>query len=164
MVAGEHPQAPRINRQRLVDAELGREIRRRTMPEHAGVGRPPGVGGLHVFLPAAVGPVDARVQHGFGGPLLERLGRILLEQQHRVVPHVGPQRGIDVAKDLRDFGLPAPPQIVPQFPKLFVQRLLSCHQIPSQEVPAAFVTRRCVPCPTVIRNIASLPRIFQMKP
>jgi hypothetical protein len=79
------------------------------------------------------------------------------------MPHVGPEGGIDVAKDLRDFWLPAPPQIVSQFPQLFVKRLLSCHQIPSQEVPASFATRRFVPCPTVTGNIAIFAGIFQMK-
>ena len=43
VVAGEDAEAARVDRQRLVQAELGREVRDRPRPQHAGVARAPGV-------------------------------------------------------------------------------------------------------------------------
>ena len=43
VIAGEDAEAARVDRQRLVQAELGGEVRDRPRPEHAGVPRAPGV-------------------------------------------------------------------------------------------------------------------------
>ena len=43
VVAGEDAEAARVDRQRLVEAELGGEVGDRPRPEHAGVARAPGV-------------------------------------------------------------------------------------------------------------------------
>ena len=43
VVAGQDAEAAGVDRQRLVQAELGREVGHRPRPEHAGVARAPGV-------------------------------------------------------------------------------------------------------------------------
>ena len=67
MIAGEDAEAAGIDRHRLVQPELGREVRDRPRAEHAGVTRAPGVLGLQVLLQAAIGVVDAAVQRQLRG-------------------------------------------------------------------------------------------------
>ena len=52
VIAGEDAEAAGVDRQRLVQAELGREVRDRPRPEHAGVARAPGVRRVQVLLHA----------------------------------------------------------------------------------------------------------------
>jgi hypothetical protein len=68
MVARQHAQAARVDGHRLVDAELGREIRDGLRPQHAHVRRAPGLGAGQVLLEQPVGMVDAAVEHQLGGP------------------------------------------------------------------------------------------------
>lgn len=70
VVAGQHTQTAGVNPQRLVQSEFGGEVSGGAMSENAGVRVSPCIGGVHVLLPAAVGPVDARVEHFLAGPAL----------------------------------------------------------------------------------------------
>ena len=85
VVAGEDAEAAGVDRQRLVQPELGREVRDRPRPEHAGVPRAPGVLRAQVLLHPAVGVVDAAVQRELRRALLELVDRHLLQQRDRVV-------------------------------------------------------------------------------
>jgi hypothetical protein len=68
VVAGEHAQAAGIDRHRLVNAELGREVDHRLGAEDARVDGAPGVLRRQVFLHPAVGLVDPTVEHEFCRP------------------------------------------------------------------------------------------------
>ena len=85
VIASEDAEAAGVDRQRLVDAELGREVGNRACPEHAGVASAPRVRGVQVLLEAPVGVVDAAVQRELRRPLLEFVDRDLLQQRHRIV-------------------------------------------------------------------------------
>ena len=124
MVAGQHAQAARINRQRLVDAELGRKVRGRPLAENARVRRAPRLRRLHVLHPAAIGAVDAGVQDLFPAALFELIGRELLEEGDRVMRELRPANRGNFAKDRRDFGLPAPPIIAGQLCEFFLDALI----------------------------------------
>ena len=71
VIAGKHAEAARIHRHRFVQAELGGKICHRPRTQNAGMGRAPGPVRLEIFLLAAVGVVDAAVQHQFAGAALD---------------------------------------------------------------------------------------------
>ncbi len=85
MVTRQHTETAGIDTQRFVQAELRREVGSRSMAENAGMGIAPSIGRLHVFSPAAVGPVDAGMEHRLASPLLELIGRIFTQQKDWVV-------------------------------------------------------------------------------
>ena len=122
VVAGEYAETARVDRHRLVNAELQGEIGHRFRSEHAGVGPPPGRRHAHVFLQSPEGLVDAAVQHQFGGPHLQPLGSELREQGDRVMVQLAPANGIEVAKEIDDLSVPAQPQIAGQGHALVVER------------------------------------------
>ena len=92
VVAGQDAEAARVDRQALVEAELGREVGDRAGPEAAGVDRGPGPRVLEVFREAAEGVIDPRVEHDVGDPL-EGVGRleIRVEELDRVVVGLAPE-------------------------------------------------------------------------
>ncbi len=112
MVAGEHAQAAGVNRHRFVNAELGGEVGDRLRAQHAGVRAAPGVRGADVFLQPAIGLVDAAVEHQLGGAHFQPLGRELGQQRDRVVIQLPPADRVEIAEQVDDFGVPAPPQVV----------------------------------------------------
>ncbi len=114
VIAGEDAEAAGVDRQRLVDAELGREVGDRPRPEHAGVARAPGVRRVEVLLQPPVGVVDAAVQRELRRPLLELVDRDLLQQRDRIVVERPPQHGIELAEEAGRVGVPAPPQVLRQ--------------------------------------------------
>ena len=73
MVAGQDAEAARIDRQRLVQAEFGREVRDRPRAEDAGMPAAPRVARAEILLHAPVGVVDAAVQRQLRRALLEML-------------------------------------------------------------------------------------------
>ena len=126
VVAGEHAQAARVDRHRFVQAELGGEIGDRPRAEDAGFAGTPGVARVvQVFLEPAMGLVDARVEHHLGRPLGELLGRHLGEHDDRIVVDLSPLDRIQVAKQVDDFRVPAPPQVRGQCQAFVVERLRS---------------------------------------
>ena len=94
------PRPPGIDRQRLVQSELGREIGHRPRPEHAGVPRAPRVvSSCQIFLQPAVGVVDPAVEH--------RAARRVLRAPRRAVcrrsaiglwSELAPERWIELAE------------------------------------------------------------------
>ena len=130
VVAGQHTQAARVDRQALVQPELGREVGHRPRPQNRGVDRPPGIGVLEVLGQPAEGVVDSRVQCHLGRPPLELLGRQPLEELDRVVVDLPPEGGVQLAEERDDIGLPDPPEIAGQFTKLVDQWTLTDHDLP----------------------------------
>ena len=70
-----------------------------------------------------MGLVDARVEHHLGGPLGELLGRHLGQQHDRIVVDLAPLDRIEVAEQVDDLRMPAPPQIAGQRQALVVECL-----------------------------------------
>ena len=141
VVARKHAQAAGVDRHRLVDAELQREIGHRLRAEHAGVGSAPRRRFAHVFLQPAIGLIDAAVEHQFGRPHLQPLGRELREQGDGVVVELPPADGVEVAEEVDDLGVPTPPQISGQGDALVVQgfsRKSKCRMAVAADVPGAF--------------------------
>ena len=66
VIAGEDAEAAGVDGQRLVQAELGREVGDGARTQHAGVGCAPGAVCVQILLLAAVDVVDAAVQDEFG--------------------------------------------------------------------------------------------------
>ena len=95
VIAGQHAEAARVDRQRLVQPELGREVGDRPRPQHAGVALAPGVARREVLLEPPVGVVDAAVQGELRGALVDGRDRQLLQQRDRVVSETAPQAGIE---------------------------------------------------------------------
>ena len=111
VIAGEDAEAARVDRNRFVQAELGREIRDGSRPEHARVPRAPRARRREVLLHAAVRVVDAAVQHERRRALFEQRGRYLPEQRDGIVIERAPQRRIERAEEARRVVIPAPPHV-----------------------------------------------------
>ena len=122
VIAGQDAEAARVDRQRLVQPELGREVGDRPRPQHAGVALAPGVARPEVFLEAAVGVVDAAVQRQLRGALVDGRDRQLLQQRDRIVPETAPQAGIEVAEQAGRVLVPAPPQVAGQAAQALLRR------------------------------------------
>ena len=93
MIAGQHSQAAGINGHRFVQAELGGKIRDGLRPQHAGMTSAPSAVGLEVFLQAAVGVVDAAVQHHLGGAAFQLGQRNLRQQGNGIVVQLRQRTG-----------------------------------------------------------------------
>ena len=122
VIAGEDAQAAGINRQRFVQAELGGEIGDRPRPQDAGMLRAPGAVRLQIFPLAAVGVVDAAVQHELAGAAFDAGKR-----KFRASSDTGlwlscaPAHRIEIAKQAGGVVVPAPPEIARQRPQAFLR-------------------------------------------
>ena len=85
----------------------------------------PGMLGRHVFLPSAIGVVDARVQNRFASTHFKLIMCEAIEQQDRVVIMLPPSNRIEISKDRNHFRLPTPPVIACESIKLVVEAELS---------------------------------------
>ena len=114
VVAREDAQPARVERQALVDAELGGEVGHTPVVELVvvGVGR-----GVHVGAEAVVGLAQRREVDLVGGqgakPRLVDAG----QQGQGVVAHLVPAGGVHVAEHVTRLGIPGPPEVAGQVPK-----------------------------------------------
>ena len=122
VIAGQDAEAARVDRQRLVQPELGGEVGDRPRPQDAGVAFAPGVARPQIFLEASVGVVDAAVQGQLRGALVDGRDRQLLQQRDRIVPETAPQAGIEVAEQAGRVLVPAPPQVAGQAAQALLRR------------------------------------------
>jgi hypothetical protein len=123
----QHAQAAAVDGQRLVDAELGREVGDGADPQRAGMHRGPGLRGAQVVAQLAVGGVDARPQRGVLGQRGEPLGREGGQGGDGVVVRRPEALRIDVTEELDDLGVPRPPQVARQLGQLLVKLLGRSH-------------------------------------
>ena len=124
VVARQHPEAARVDRDRLVDAEFGREVGHRQGAQDVGVRLGPGAATIaEVLLQPAKMVVDPAVQHHFGGPRRQPLRRELAQQSDRIVIQLPPTDRVQVSEQAVDFGMPSPPKVVGQGTALVVNRL-----------------------------------------
>ena len=80
----------------------------------------PQAGFGHVLLQPAIGLVDAAVEHQLGGPHFEPFGGELGQQGDGVVVELAPADGVEVAEEVDDLGVPAPPEVSGQRDALVV--------------------------------------------
>src|SRR5207302_1773170 len=73
--------------------------------------------GLQIFLLAAVGVIDAAVQHQLAGPALQLSKGNLREQRDRIVVELPPAHRVQVAEEADGIVVPTPPEIASQRPE-----------------------------------------------
>ncbi len=112
VIAGQDAEPARVDRERLMKAELGGEIRDRPRAEHAGMLRSPRVLRLQVLLHPSVGVVDAPVQRQLRGASFQLCDRHLLEQDDRIVIALAPQHGIELPEQAYGLLIPRPPDVL----------------------------------------------------
>ena len=114
VIARQDAEAARVDRQRLVQAEFGGEVRDGPRAEDARVAPAPRVARAQILLHPPVGVVDAAVQGELRRALLEMLDGHLVEQGHGVVADLAPRHRIELAEERGRVGVPAPPQVLRQ--------------------------------------------------
>ena len=116
VIAREHAEAAGVDRQRLMERELGREVRDRPLRVRVAV-LPPRV----ARAPRVVQRLDGRVVHRQKPLVLRREVEHLLrnqpEHQHRVVRGLPPERVVELAEHFAGLRVPGPPEIGRQFGK-----------------------------------------------
>ncbi len=117
VIAREHAKAAGVDRQRLMQCELGGEIGDHPSVEIGPVRRPPGAFGGARFVEAG----DRFVVIGEKARILRRLGEPCrvdgAQHAHRVVRRRAPEPVIEAAKDLPGWRPPAPPKVEREFVK-----------------------------------------------
>src|SRR5215472_2008452 len=122
VVACQNSQAARVDRNRLVQSELGGEVPNWPGPQDAGVPRAPGVVVFEILAQAAIGVVDETVQHLFFGAALDFFQGNLREQRDWIVVQLAPADRVQVKEQACRVGVPAPPEIPGQRPQTFLDR------------------------------------------
>ena len=115
MIAGEHAEAARIDRQRLMERELGGEIRDRAGTDLREVAFDPGVVRAARSVETRNRTVVVGDPLGIADRALDRLESDKLKHPHRVVRCQPPQRIVEASKHIPRIAVPAPPQVVRQF-------------------------------------------------
>ena len=111
VIAGQHTQAAGVDRQRLVQRELGGKIGDDLAVERRAVLRPPRALGGARFVEAGDRGVIQRQKLRVLRGLLQTRGIDGEQHPHRVVRRLSPQRVVEAAEDLPCGRRPAPPQI-----------------------------------------------------
>ena len=98
-----------------MNAEFEREVGDGTRSENADVFACPKRAFRHVFLEAAIGDIDARLEREFHDALLEFFGRVFAQKRDQVVVQRSPPRGVDEPEHFVKHRTPAPPKVVSHF-------------------------------------------------
>ena len=120
VIAGQHAEAAGVFRNRNVQAEFGGEVRHRPRPQNAGMPGSPGAVRVEILALAAIGIVDAAVQHQFTGAPFHHGQRNLRKQGDRIVIELPPAHRIEVAEQTAGVVVPTPPQVARQRPQPFL--------------------------------------------
>ena len=128
VVAGQHAEATTVDGQRLVNAELRREVGDRTHPQRGGVGLGPGRRGRGNVGPEfPVGAIDPRAHGGVAGQLLQAFTVEAAHDGQGVVLRGAKAVAVDVAKQLDDGRVPRPPHVHGELVELMSQFLRGRH-------------------------------------
>jgi len=111
VIAGQRPQSAGVNRQRLVQSELGGEVGDRSRAQHTAHGVSPGAAIAQVFLELVECQIDAALQRRLVGAAQELLGRQFRQERDGVVVSLAPQVRVEIAEDRDHLGLPGPPEV-----------------------------------------------------
>jgi hypothetical protein len=110
VITRKHPQAARVDGHGFVEAELGRKICHRHGAEDTSFARTPRRARVgQVFFQPAAGLIDARVEDHLGRPVGQLLGRHFREEHDGIVVYLAPLNRIQIAEQIHDFRVPAPP-------------------------------------------------------
>ena len=112
VVARQHAESARIDGERAVQRELGREVCDRPVQQLGVASREP-----RVVLPReqsepVQNPIVLVEKCPILGAVLEAVGRDLAQEFHRVVARPFPQPVVDPVEQLTRIELPAPPQVL----------------------------------------------------
>ena len=127
VIAGQDPQAAAVDGQRLVNAELRREISHGANAQGGGVDGGPGPRFIQVEHQLAVGGVDPRPQRRVLRQPFNLLGGELPQHQDGIVIGRSKTVRIHVAKQLDDVRVPGPPQVAGQRCEVGFEFLGSAH-------------------------------------
>jgi membrane protein YdbS with pleckstrin-like domain len=130
VVASENAEASRINRQALMEAELGREVGDRPGLEGRGVQRPPRLVALEIFRETPEGVVDPRMQRGLFGGGFENVARNPIKEFDRIVIGLAPEIRVEDVEKSEVVRLPGPPKVARKFSQLLDDVHLSRHAYP----------------------------------
>ena len=122
VIAGEDAEASGVDGEGFVQAEFGGEVGYWARTQDACVGCAPGAVGLQVLLLAAVGVVDASVQHQLCGATLDLVQRHFVEKRDWVLVRLAPACGAEVAKEADAVVVPTPPEIAGEGPEALLRR------------------------------------------
>ena len=111
VIAGEGAEAAGVDRQRLVQRELRREVGDRLPAEMREMVRPPRIPGGAGIVQHGDGPIVEAQEFRVGRGGFELRARDDPEHAHRVVGGRAPQRVVEPPEHLSRLAVPAPPQI-----------------------------------------------------
>src|ERR1700733_10732735 len=100
--------------------EFGGKIGDRTGPQHTGMARAPRTISSHIFELAAIGVINAAVQHEFARAPLDLRKRDFAEQRYGIVVQRAPTNRIEVAEKAGGIVFPRPPDVAGQAPEAFL--------------------------------------------
>jgi hypothetical protein len=158
VIARQHPQASGIDRQGLVDAELGGEVGDRPGAQRAGVSRSPALAARQVLHQAPVRLVDAGLHLELVHALVDLRLVHAAKQGDRVVVHGAPELGVELAEQGADLGLPGPPEVLRQLVELAGQAVRGVGHRRRNIPPRAGLGKPAV-CRSARRGLASEERV-----
>src|SRR5262249_34257106 len=112
VVAGEDTQAPRVDGQRLVEAELSAEVGDGSVDGLGMRAAARGIVGLHVGVEGGERGVVAGEEVGIGGAARQEVAVYFGEDAYAAVFDALPERGINAGVEGRRFGVPGPPEVI----------------------------------------------------
>src|SRR6185295_8027491 len=118
VIAREHAQDPRIDRDRLVEAELGREVGDGAREQSRGVERPPAVAAAQVLEEPAMRLVDAGLHLERRDPPRDVVAVQAAQHRDRVVVDGAPDLRSELAEDRPDLRTPGPPEVLRELAQL----------------------------------------------
>ena len=121
MVTRQDAQAPGIDLQGFMQAELGREIDHGPVVQIAAVNGAPGLLQLDIFIEPPEGIVYTAVEHQLRGAFLNLSRGDLIHEGNRVMFNLSPDMRVQVGEDAYDLWMPCPPEVISQSPETFMK-------------------------------------------
>ncbi len=114
MIAGQDPQPARVDRQGLVQAELGGEVGDRTGIERGGVAARPVTARLDIGPQRSCGVFEGRAVRGVAGARLDPDILHLGQERGRAVVDAPPEVGVDLPEERIELPAPCPAEVAGQ--------------------------------------------------
>jgi hypothetical protein len=105
-----------------MQAELGRKVDNGTVVKISAMDGPPGILLFYILVKPPESIVYPAVENKFRGAFLKLCRGNLIHEGNRVVLHLAPEMGIQVAESVADkFRVPCPPEIISQSTKTLMK-------------------------------------------